>query len=326
MSDQVTHGKERVQAPLLSIASSPHVNAPDSVKKIMWTVIITLIPAGLWGIYVFGLRALWQILIAGAVAMLTEYAIQKFRKVEVTCGDGSAFLTALLLVYCIPVSLPFWMTILGVVFAIGVVKQAFGGLGQNIFNPAHAGRAFLVASFPVQMTNWVLPFNAVVTGATPLGMLKEHGWDALVAQFGSTSNLYYSLFFGLRGGSIGEVSTLLLLIGGAVLIFKRYIYWQTPITYIATVFIFTLLLGDNPLFHIMSGGLIIGAFFMLTDMVTSPITIKGQAIFAVGAGVLVVLIRKFGAYPEGVCYSILLMNCVTPIIDMFIKPKGFKKV
>lgn len=318
----VAPGKERVLAPLLSVAIGPHIRTEETIAKIMWTVNFSLIPVAAWGIYVFGIRALLQMVVAIVACMLSEFLILKWRKKQNMWLDGSAVLTALLMVFSVPVSLPLWMTFLGAVFAIGVVKHCFGGIGMNIFNPAHAGRAFLVASFPVQMTAWTKIFDGTST-ATPLGLAKEFGWDHMMTTLfnGSESEMYKALFFGYRAGSIGEVSTLFLLIGGAFLIYKRYIYWQTPFTYIATVALGSWALGVDPLFAIMSGGLMIGAFYMLTDMVTSPITIRGQVIFAFGAGVIVILIRKFGAYPEGVCYSILLMNCVTPLIDLWTSKK-----
>jgi electron transport complex protein RnfD len=216
---------------------------------------------------------------------------------------------------------------------IGVAKQAFGGLGQNIFNPAHAGRAFLLASFPVQMTSWSAIKSLATTAldgtttATPLGMMKEatkmgkDGMAEVIATFGSKEALYQDLFLGRVNGSIGEVSALLLLLGGLYLIYKRYIFWQGPVCYIATAVLLGWVLGPkglftgDPIFQLCSGGLVLGAFYMLTDMVTSPITRKGQVVFAVGGGVLVFLIRRFAAYPEGVCYSIMLMNCVTPLLD-----------
>ena len=329
--------EDRLYASLLTVASAPHVKAKETIPKIMWTVNATLLPVAAWAVYVFGLRALWQMLLCTATAMATEAVIQKIRGMKRSWWDGSAFLTGLLLAMCIPVGLPFWMSVLGVVFAISIVKHVFGGLGQNIFNPAHAGRAFLLASFPVQMTTWsVMTSKAAgvvdgVTTATPLGIWGEHGMKALLDTMGGRSELYASLFFGQVNGSIGEVSALLILLGGAVLIFKRYIFWQGPVFYIGTVALLGWILGGpgwfdgDPLFHVLSGGLMIGAFYMLTDMVTSPVTARGQVIFAVGAGILVILIRRFGGYPEGVCYSILLMNAVTPLIDRFIKPAQFKE-
>lgn len=319
----------------LMVSSSPHMKTSDSVNRIMWTVNLTLLPAALWAIYRFGLSALGVMVASVAAAMLTEYVVQKLRKMPVTVNDGSAVLTGLLLAFCVPPDLPLWMVALGSAFAIFIAKHTFGGLGQNIFNPAHIGRAFLLASFPVQMTTWSAVQSASkhavdgVTTATPLGIVKEEGFQAMTEHFGSGSDLYLKLFLGNINGSLGEVSALLIILGGVFLIFKRIISWEGPLVYIATVGILSWafsgekFFSGDPIFAIFSGGLIIGAFYMITDYVTSPITRKGQVIFALGAGLLVWLIRQYGGYPEGVCYSILLMNCFTPLIDRFIKPKRF---
>jgi len=320
----------------LTVSSSPHMRTSDSVEKIMWTVNATLAPAAIWAVYQFGWHALAVMLTAIISAVATEWVIQKVRKVPVTAFDGSAFLTGLLLSFCVPPSLPLWMTALGSAFAIFVAKHSFGGLGQNVFNPAHIGRAFLLASFPVHMTTWSgiasTAKEAVdgVTTATPLGMMKEHGWSAMLDNFGQGADLYWRLFVGNINGSLGEVSALLLMLGGLYLIFKKYISWEGPVVYLGTVAILSwafsgpsgVFTGD-PLFAVLSGGMILGAFYMITDYVTSPITRRGQMIFALCAGFLVWLIRKFGGYPEGVCYSILLMNCFTPLIDRLIKPKRY---
>ena len=328
--------KERLIAPLLlSVASSPHVRTRETIPRIMWTVNASLAPAALWAFHLYGVRALLQIAVACGAAVGTEWAAQQHRGVKASHLDGSAFLTGLLLAFCIPVGLPLWMTALGTVFAVGVAKHAFGGLGQNIFNPAHAGRAFLLASFPVQMTTW-RAIHAVdgTTTATPLGMLKEatklgeDGMAKVIASFGGREAMYRDLFLGNRAGSMGEASAVLLLLGGAFLIYRGYIFWQGPVFYMATAALLGWVFGANglftgdPLFQLFSGGLVLGAFYMLTDMVTSPVTRKGQIIFAVGAGLLVFLIRKFAGYPEGVCYSILIMNCATPMIDRLVTAKA----
>ncbi len=339
MSDVQTANEKKVGLVLpdwLTVSSSPHLHSDESVQKIMWHVCLSLAPVALWAIYMFGWRALVMILVGCGSAVLTEYLIQKWRKVPVTAFDGSAFLTGLLLVFCVPVTLPFWMMALGSAFAVAVAKQTFGGLGQNVFNPAHIGRAFLLASFPVQMTTWSATAshaaNAVdgMTTATPLGVLAEEGYGAVQASFGSGGELYWRLFSGNINGCIGEVSALLIILGGAYLLVRRYISWEGPVIYIGTVGLLSWAFsGDagwfsgDPIFAILSGGLIIGAFYMITDYVTTPITRKGQIIFALGAGFLVWLIRRYGGYPEGVCYSILLMNCFTPLIDRLIKPKRF---
>ena len=324
-----TSVKDRLLAPLLSVASSPHVRTKETIPRIMWTVNATLAPVAAWAVYLFGVRAALQIVVSCGAAMATEWAVQRHRGVRASFMDGSAFLTGLLLAYCIPVGLPLWMTALGSVFSVGVAKHAFGGLGQNIFNPAHAGRAFLLASFPVQMTTWQA-IHAVdgTTTATPLGMLKEasklgeDGMQKVIDAFGGRAELYQDLFLGNRGGSLGEVSALLLILGGVYLIYRGYIFWQGPVVYMATAALLGWAFGGDPVFHLLSGGLVLGAFFMLTDMVTSPITRKGQIVFAIGAGLLVALIRKFAGYPEGVCYSILLMNCATPLLDRIFTAKA----
>ncbi|MBC3804491.1 RnfABCDGE type electron transport complex subunit D [Acetobacterium fimetarium] len=323
---------------LFNVSVSPHIRSKESVSKIMWTVNICLAPAALFGAYYFGLNAI-LILVAGVVsAVFFEWAVQKIRKKPVTVKDGSAFLTGLLLAMCLPPTLPWWMTIVGSFIAIVIAKHAMGGLGSNIFNPAHIGRAALMVSWPVAMTTWSKMTTAadVVSSATPLNVLKMQGHEALIDTFGNASNMYQALFLGTRNGCIGETCTVLLVLGGLFLIYKKYINWQVPVVMIGTVGILTWIFGGlvdpagslgffagDPLFHIMAGGLIIGAFFMATDMVTIPMTIKGQIIFAAGAGVMTVMIRLLGGYPEGVCYSILLMNCLTPLIDRFCQPKKF---
>lgn len=317
---------------LLSVSTSPHLRADDSIAKIMWTVNIALAPAAIFGAYWFGMNAL-MIMIAGIVsAVAFEYLVQKIRKKTVTINDGSAFLTGLLLAMCLPPTVPVYMPVVGSFIAIVIAKHSMGGLGYNIFNPAHIGRAALMVSWPVAMTTWsALKVNGVdvVSSATPLNVLKQQGHDALLAMFGGQASMYQHLFLGTRNGSIGETSTLLLVLGGLFLIYMKIVKWEIPVVMIATVGILTWIFGPtgmftgDPIFHMMAGGLIIGAFFMATDMVTVPLTRKGQIIFAVGAGLLTVLIRLKGGYPEGVCYSILLMNSVTPLIDRFVQPVKF---
>jgi Na+-translocating ferredoxin:NAD+ oxidoreductase subunit D len=274
-----------------------------------------------------------MIMIAGIIsAVVFEYLVQKIRKKTVTINDGSAFLTGLLLAMCLPPTVPVYMPVVGSFIAIVVAKHSMGGLGYNIFNPAHIGRAALMVSWPVAMTTWsALKVSGVdvVSSATPLNVLKQQGHDALLAMFGGQAAMYQHLFLGTRNGSIGETSTVLLVLGGLFLVYKKIVKWEIPVTMIATVGILTWIFGPagmftgDPIFHMMAGGLVIGAFFMATDMVTVPLTTKGQIIFAVGAGVLTVLIRLKGGYPEGVCYSILLMNSVTPLIDRFVQPVKF---
>lgn len=327
----VMNGLEQAEKSLLTVSSSPHIFSNESTQKIMWTVILALTPAIVFAAFHFGIPAVVTLALGGVSAVAFEALVQKILKKPITISDGSALLTGLLLAMCLPPSVPFFVPIVGSFIAIVIAKHSMGGLGFNIFNPAHIGRAALMVSWPVAMTTWtnMSPTIDAVTSATPLNILKQQGYDALVATFGSTSHMYESLFFGLRNGCIGETSVLLLVLGGLVLIYKRYIDWLVPVAMIGTVGILTWICGPNgfftgdPLFHMMAGGLIIGAFFMATDMVTIPITRKGQIIFAVGAGAITVLIRLVGGYPEGVCYSILLMNCVTPLIDRYVQPARF---
>jgi electron transport complex protein RnfD len=310
------------------VSSSPHMLSDVSTKKIMWTVIIALLPACIFAVYWFGIEALTTMLLGGLSAVIFEALVQKIRKKPITVNDGSAFLTGLLLAMCLPATVPVYVPIVGSFFAIVVAKQSMGGLGNNIFNPAHIGRAALMASWPVAMTSWTnIRYTDALTSATPLGVLKLEGHDALINMFGSQSAMYQDLFLGLRNGCLGETSVVLLVLGGLVLIYKRYIDWVIPVCMIGTVGILTWMFGGSnglfsgdALFHMMAGGLIIGAFFMATDYVTAPITRKGQVIFAVGAGLITVLIRLLGGYPEGVCYSILLMNALTPLIDRLVQP------
>ena len=228
--------------------------------------------------------------------------------------DGSAVITGLLLALCLPPRLPLWIAAIGAVFAIAFAKCAFGGLGYNIFNPALSGRAFLAISWPVEMTTWAKPLTYdAVTTATPLGLLKMQ----------QITTYHINLALGNVGGSIGETSAIAILIGGIFLIVKRYIDWRTPLSYIGTVGILMVLLGRDPIFHMLAGGLFLGAFFMATDYVTTPITREGRIIFSIGAGVIVVVIRLIGGYPEGVMFSILLMNAFTPLIDRHVKPRVF---
>ena len=321
----------KLQENLFTISTSPHIRSEASISKIMWTVNLALMPAALFAVYRFGISALIILLLGSLSAVGFEYVVQKLRNKPITISDGSAFLTGLLLAMCLPPAIPAYMAVIGSFIAIVIAKHSMGGLGYNIFNPAHIGRAALMVSWPVAMTTWTKLTTSVdvVTTATPLNILKLHGYDKLIDTFGSAPQMYKAMFIGARNGSIGETSTVLLMLGGIYLIYKGYANWVVPVFMIGTVGILTwvfgpagLLTGD-PIFHIMAGGLIIGAFFMATDMVTIPITKKGQIIFAIGAGALTVLIRLKGGYPEGVCYSILLMNAVTPLIDRLAKPVKF---
>ena len=321
---------------LFTISASPHICDSETIPHIMWQVNLALLPAAVFAVWWFGLTALINMLTGIVFAVGAEYSWQKAMHKPVTAFDGSACITGLLLAMSMSPILPPYMVAIGSVLAIIVAKQSMGGLGFNIFNPAHIGRAALMVSWPVAMTTWTkiqdfssLPGVDVMTSATPLNILKQQGYDALISTFGSQSGLYWSMFIGTRNGSLGETSTVLLLLGGLYLIWRGYINWVVPAAMILTVGLLTWIFGPaglftgDPLFHMMAGGLILGAFFMATDMVTIPITITGQIIFAVGAGAITVLIRLAGGYPEGVCYSLLLMNAVTPLIDRFVKPDIF---
>ena len=304
----------------LIVNFSPHLHKDESVSKIMWTVVISLIPAGLAGVFIFGLNALWLIVLGIVSALFTEAVLQILTKRKITVLDGSAFITGLLLAYNLPAHVPFWLPIVGSFFSVAIGKQVFGGLGQNIFNPALVGRVFLMASWPKYMTAFTKPFDAV-TSATPLALLKE---GKLIENIS-----YLDLFLGKRGGCIGEVCILALLIGAAFLFIRGYISWHIPITYVFTAGLLTYMFGAKGLlqgdwlFHILSGGLILGAFFMATDYVTSPLTRKGQIIFGIGCGIITAVIRLWGGYPEGASYAILMMNAATPIIDRYTKNRVY---
>jgi len=284
-----------------------------SVYRTMYIVLlILLLPTGA-SIYFFGYYALKVAAVSIATAVLTEYLAKKLRR-RTFVMDGSAIITGLLLALTLPPTIPLWMVALGSFFAIAIVKEAFGGLGHNIFNPALSGRAFLQVSFPMEMTKWVLPtgFTAdAITIPSPLAV----DFDKL--------SIYWRLFIGNTTGSLGETSTLLILLGGILLIAIRVIDWRIPLAYIGTVAILSLSLGQDVISHLLSGGLMLGAFFMATDYVTSPLTNRGKIVFSVALGVLTMMIRRFGGMPEGVCYSILFMNAVTPLIDRYIKVRPY---
>ena len=317
----------------LIASSNPHIRNNEDTRSIMLDVIIALCPALAWSIYRFGFRALIAAAVSVGSAMCWEWLYRKLLKKPQMLGDLSAAVTGLLLAMVCPVTLPYWMLVLGTFFAIVVVKQLYGGLGKNFMNPALAGRAALVACYTSQMTSWIDP-NAgwaplslrgvdVVTAATPMAMIGE--------DFAGLTGTYSvsDLFIGFTGGSAGEISAMMLLIGGLYLIFRKVISWHIPAAYIGTVALLSLIFprGNDPvqymLYSVFGGGLMLGAFFMATDYVTSPVTKKGQLIFGVGCGLLTVFIRVFGSYPEGVCYSILLMNCTVWIIDKHVRPTRF---
>jgi Na+-translocating ferredoxin:NAD+ oxidoreductase subunit D len=306
----------------LTVLSSPHMHSGESVSRIMWTVIACLIPSGIAGVMIFGIGALWTIILAIVSAIICEWLIQALTKKKISVFDGSAILTGLLLAYNLPPDVPFWIPVIGAIFSISVAKMAFGGLGQNIFNPALAGRVFLMASWPKYLTSFTQPFNYdAVTSATPLALLKE---GKLVEHIST-----WNLFLGVRGGCIGEVCIAALLAGALYLLIRGYISWHIPLSFIASAGILTWAFGAKTLFtgdwifHILSGGLILGAFFMATDYVSSPLTRKGHLIFGIGCGALTAVIRLWGGYPEGVSYAILIMNAATPLIDRYTKNRVY---
>jgi len=308
---------------LLVVSSAPHVHSPDSVPNAMRDVLIALIPSLLVGLYFFRLPALAVIVACVASAYAAEIVCLKAMNKPQT-GEASAIITGLLLAFCLPPHLPVWMAALGSVFSIVIAKHLFGGLGQNIFNPALIGRAFLLASFPVSMTTWSRPLDGVTT-ATPLGIMKEATGQVLPS--------LSELFLGGVSGSIGETSALAILLGGVYLFYRGHIDWRLPGSLLGTVFLLTSIVGAingqgiwYPFFHLFAGGLMLGAFFMATDWVTTPVTKLGRIIFGIGSGALIVLIRLKGGYPEGVAYSILLMNLVTPLIDRYTRSRVFGRV
>lgn len=303
----------------LIVSSSPHIRSGETISSVMRDVVIALLPATLAGIYYFRLGAVKVILLAVLAAIVTEAGIQKLRKQEVSINDWSAILTGLLLAFNLPASAPWWIPVVGSVFAIAVVKQMFGGLGNNFMNPALAARAMLLASWPVEMTSWVNPGADAVSTATPLVMFGSADAPSL-----------FNLFIGNHGGCIGETSALALILGGIYLVYRGVITPRVPVIYISTVAVLTLILGDfDPYFmiyQVLAGGLMIGAIYMATDYVSSPVTPKGQIIFALGCGLITSIIRIYGGYPEGVSYSILLMNVASPLIDKYTSPRVFGEV
>jgi electron transport complex protein RnfD len=320
------------------ISASPHVHSAKSTKNLMYDVLYALIPAFIVSVYLFGLSALIVTSVAVISCILFEYVIQKYLlKTTVTVSDGSALITGILLAFNVPSSLPIWMVIVGSLVAIGVAKLSFGGLGYNIFNPALVARVFLLVSFPVQMTSWPLPVENTmklvdaVTGETTLGIIKEG------LMYGDTMSTIseklpsaMDLLLGITSGSIGEMSGLALLLGGVFLLARKVITWHIPITVLVTIAVMTGIFWlinpeqyANPLIHVLSGGAILGAFYMATDLVTSPVTKKGMVVFAIGIGVITVVIRLFGAYPEGISFAIIIMNAFVPLINKYFKPRRF---
>lgn len=316
--------------PSLTVSISPHLRSGETTKKVMWSMALALAPAGIAGVVIFGMHALWVIVSSVAAALLTEASVQALRKREITIADGSALITGILLSYNIPPGVPLWLPAAGSFFAIAIGKQAFGGLGHNIFNPALAGRAFLMISWPVFMTTWQKPQwqPDALSGASPLGVLKEAGAAGLAAKFPELGLV--DLLLGNRPGCIGEVCVIVLLAGACYLYVRRIISLHAPAAFIGTVAFFSWafcgyngLFSGDAVFFVLNGGLILGAFFMATDYVTTPLTGRGRVVFGLGCGILTFLIRKFSGYPEGVSYSILMMNAATPLIDRYTRPRWF---
>lgn len=305
------------------VSSSPHIRDNANTRRIMLDVIIALLPASLAGVFFFGPRTLLVILVSILTCVLSEYFSRRLMKRSNTISDLSAVVTGLLLALNLPPTAPLWMVAIGAVVAVVVIKQLFGGLGQNFINPALGARVFLFISYAGHMTNWAIPGVDEVSSATPLALLKAEDTASIV--FPS----YKDLFLGNVGGCIGEVSTAALLLGGIYLVARRVIGPQIPLAYIGTLGLFTWVFGGSVLFngdflyHILSGGLILGAIYMATDYATSPMTIKGQIIMAIGCGLLTGIIRLFTNYPEGVSFAILIMNIMVPLIDRYTVPKSF---
>ena len=303
---------------ILKTGPAPHIRTAETVESVMYDVVIALIPAFAMAVYSFGVRALILTAVSVATCIATEYIWQKILKRDIEAFDGSAILTGILFAFVVPVGMGLQYVIVGNFIAITLGKIVYGGLGHNIFNPALIGRAFVQASWPVAITTFAYDGKA---GATVLDAMKRGIplTDSLI----NGGNQYLNAFLGQMGGCLGETSALALLIGGVYLIYKKQIDWKVPAVMIGTVFVLTWAMGANPFMQILSGGLFLGAFFMATDMVTSPITGKGRVIFALGIGILVSLIRIKGGYPEGTAYAILIMNGVVPLIDRYIRAKKF---
>jgi len=312
----------------LIVSPAPHAHSGDTVRRNMLNVIIALVPAYLVSLFYFGVGAFIVSATAVVACVVFEYLIQRFLlKQNNSIGDFSAILTGLLLGFNLPSNLPIWIVVIGALVAIGVGKMSFGGLGNNLFNPALVGRVFLLISFPAPMTTWPRPlawntaYLDAETAATPLSLIKEKGAEALPGM--------WDMLIGNMGGSLGEVSALALLIGGIYLLCTRTITWHIPVSILATVAAFTGILyacdviDTTPLFHLCAGGLMLGAIFMATDYVTSPMSAWGQVIYGLGIGIITVVIRVFGAYPEGMSFAILIMNAVTPLLNTYLRPKRF---
>jgi len=324
------------------VSVSPHVKSNESVEKIMWTVLACLMPPLILSVFIFGIQTLIITAVSVISCMLVEAVSQKALGRPITIRDGSAALTGVLIAFVIPPGVSYLLPVLGAVMAIYIGKHLLGGIGYNIFNPALLGRAFLLATFPVAMTSaWLPPLHDLaifsylgsgvdaVTAATPLAVMKEQGMAAFTQAFGSGTSLYTSFFLGWRPGCIGETSGFMLMLGGFYMLYRGYITWHIPASVLGTIALLSWIFGGealcsgDPLLAILSGGAILGAFYMANDYVTSPTNKTSQLIYGVGIGALTVLIRMKGGYPEGICYAILLMNPLSSVLDSFFKPKRF---
>ena len=323
---------------LLNLSPSPHVHGNDTTQKLMLCVLLALVPSILTSVFYFGIGSVIVITVSVVSCVLFEYLIQKFiLKKPLSITDGSAMVTGLLLAFNLPSNIPVFIIVIGSLAAIGIAKMTFGGLGNNPFNPALVGRVFLLISFPVQMTTWPVPtgfstgYTDAVTGATPLAIIKEgikngESLSSLMGKIPSTIDM----FLGKMGGSMGEVAAFALLLGFVFMLYKKIITWHIPVSVIGSIAIFTTILwmlnpdkNADPVFHLLTGGVLLGAIFMATDYVTSPMNPVSMIIYGCGIGILTVIIRVWGAYPEGVSFAILIMNAFVPLMSAYIKPKRF---
>lgn len=325
---------------IFTVSPSPHVHSGESVSKLMYGVVLALIPAFVVSVFYFGIGMIIITAVSVVSCVGFEYLLQKYLlKEKPSHLDGSAALTGLLLAFCLPANLPIYMVVTGALVSIGIAKITFGGLGNNIFNPALIGRVFLFISFPAAMTRYPEPgqwwkYLDATTGATPLGTMSESLANQMkVGEIMAEMPSNLDMFLGNMTGSSGEVAAFALLLGFFYMLWKKIITWHIPVTILATVFVFTLALQltdpdkfPSPVFHLLTGGLMLGAIFMATDYVTSPMAVTGMIIYGAGIGIITVLIRSFGAYPEGVQFAILLMNGFTPLINKYVKPKRFGEV
>ena len=322
----------------LVVSGSPHIHSTDSVNRRMWGVVIALMPAVAYSVYLFGLGALVVLLTSVLGCVITEYLMQRYMLGgKTTITNGSAVITGLLLAMNLPSNLPIWIILIGCVVAIGLGKYAFGGLGQNIFNPAILGRVFLLISFPQQMTSWPLPlvnrceYLDATTGATYLGQMKMEAMStadsstgaSAVNEIATESLTWIDALIGNMGGSLGEMSAIALIIGGVFMLLRGIITWHIPVSVIGTVMLFAWGAGVDPVMSVLSGGVMLGAIFMATDYVTSPMTRRGMVMYGIMIGIITMVIRLWGAYPEGVSFAILVMNGFTPLINKFVRPRKF---